>query len=53
MTTVERGAYLAALERKLVEAEMAIKGFRAIWNKMTEVQEPEPKEYLKEPECIE
>lgn len=32
MTTIEQGAYIAALERKLMEAERALYGFRAIFN---------------------
>jgi hypothetical protein len=32
MTTVSEGAYIAALEKKLMEAESALYGFRAIFN---------------------
>jgi hypothetical protein len=32
MTTIETGAYIAALEHKLVDAERALYGFRAIFN---------------------
>lgn len=34
MTTVTEGAYIAALEKKLVEAERALYGFRCIWNNL-------------------
>jgi hypothetical protein len=35
MTTVTDAAYMAALEKKLMEAERAIYGFRAIFNNYT------------------
>lgn len=34
--TVTDAAYVAALEKKLVEAERALYGFRAIWNNFAE-----------------
>ena len=36
--TITESAYVAALEKKLMEAERAIYGFRAIWNNMQTVQ---------------
>lgn len=35
MTTIEHGAYIAALEKKLMEAERALHGFRCIFNNYT------------------
>lgn len=34
MTQVHESAYIAALEKKLMEAERALYGFRAIWNNL-------------------
>lgn len=32
--TITESAYIAALEKKLMEAERALYGFRAIWNNL-------------------
>lgn len=33
--TITESAYVAALEKKLIEAERALYGFRAIWNNLS------------------
>jgi hypothetical protein len=66
--TVKDGAYIAALSKKLMEAERALHGFRVIFNHFNDTRtgseglcsvaeessgQSSDGSYLREPECVE